>query len=138
MTMYLDYIILQIAGSYFSLDISLVLKIVMIHGLVLELPFFFPKLLDQPFYPPKTTAQEAFHVKANAALMKQHLKVLWFKFWAAMGGRWFLGLAIHPYLSFPQIGIEKDVLTGFYVLCVPFGDTRNPKKIHAHMVEQGQ
>lgn len=70
--------------------------------------------------------------------MKQHLKVLWLKFWAAVGGRLFPDLAVRSYLSLSEIEIEKDLLTWLYLQFMPFGDRRNPRKTYVHMVEEGQ
>ena len=67
----------------------------------MKLPFFFPQAHhDWPFYPSKTSAQGGLFVKANAASMKQHLKILWFKFCAAVGGRFCPGFIVHLYLPF--------------------------------------
>lgn len=70
--------------------------------------------------------------------MKQYLKILWFKFWAAVAGGLYPGFVVHSYLSLSQIKIEKDLLSGLYVPFIPFGDRRNLNKIYVHMVGQGQ
>lgn len=79
--------------------------------------------------------QGGLYVKANKALMKQHFKLLWFKFWAAVGSWLCPGFVVHSYLSHFQIEI---LLTGVHILFIPFEDRRNLKEIYVHLVGQRQ
>lgn len=96
----------------------------MIHGLALHrAPIFLSKSATWfAFLSIQDTAQGDLYVKASAVLMKQHLKILWFKFWAAVGDRLCPHFIVHSYLSLSQIEIEKELLTGFHTLFTPFGD----------------
>lgn len=105
MTVYPTNIILQIAGGYFSHDISLVLKIVRcMDQHYIELPFFLSKMQrDQLFYLPQTAAQEGFCIKTSATFIKQHLKIL---ILTAIG----IGLSpelVHFYFSLSQVCLEN-------------------------------
>lgn len=75
-------------------------------------------------------------VKASAALRKQHLKILWLKFWKAGKDRLFPGGGVHSYLSPSEARIEKDLLIRFYIVFMTFGDRRNLKKIHVTVLGQ--
>lgn len=96
----------------------------MIHGLALHrAPIFLSKSAAQfAFLSIQDTAQGGLYVKASAALMKQHLKILRFKFWAAVGDKLCPRFIVHSYLSLSQIEIEKELLTGLHTLFTPFGD----------------
>lgn len=114
---YLPYIILQIAGEYYNLDISLVLKIVMIHGLVLrKAPIFLSKsavwlafLSTQDYCPRETCVSKPMQLDEEASL-----DIVWI-----LGSSWrhIVSCFCCSFIFVPfSDRIEKELLSKFYVL----------------------